>query len=84
CDILISENTYNLLKDKIIVEPMSPIKVKGKALPLQIYAVINLAGGEGPQTLKDVRELVGIKPPEEKPDVDKEEVKYEILDNKKG
>ncbi len=82
-DILISENTYLLLKDKVIVEPMSPIKVKGKAQPLQIYAVVNLTGMEGPKTLADVRNLVGIKPPEAAPDVDKEEVKYEILDDKK-
>jgi len=82
-DILISENTYTLLKDKVIVEPMPPIKVKGKAEPLQIYALINLKDNDGPRNLNEVRELVGIEVPNTKPDVEKEEVKYEILDNKK-
>ncbi len=83
-DILISENTYKLLKDRIIVEPMQPIKVKGKVAPLQIYAVINYKNAEGPQTLDEVRQLVGIPVPKNIPSTDelKEEVKYEILEKK--
>ena len=83
-DILISENTYKLLKDRIIVEPMQPIKVKGKVAPLQIYAVINYKNAEGPQTLDEVRALVGIPIPNNIPSTDelKEEVKYEILEKK--
>lgn len=81
-DILISENTYSLLKDKLIVEPMAPIKVKGKVEPLQIYAVINFKGYEGPQTLSEVRTMLGIVPPATIADPDKEEVKYEILSKK--
>lgn len=78
-DILISENTYSLLKDKLIVEPMPAIKVKGKAEPLQIYAVVNFKGAKGPQTLQEVRTLLGIQTPVAVADPDKEEVKYEIL-----
>ena len=83
-DILISENTYKLLKDRIIAEPMQPIKVKGKVAPLQIYAVINYKNAEGPQTLDEVRQLVGIPVPKNIPSTDelKEEVKYEILEKK--
>lgn len=81
-DILISENTYKLLKDKLIVEPMSPIKVKGKEDSLQIYAVINFKGASGPQTLAEVRQLVGIVPPTRSANPDEEEVKYEILSKK--
>ena len=83
-DILISENTYKLLKDRIIVEPMQPIKVKGKVAPLQIYAVINYKNAEGPKTLDEVRKLVGIPIPKNIPSTDelKEEVKYEILEKK--
>jgi len=83
-DILISENTYKLLKDRIIVEPMQPIKVKGKAEPLQIYALINYKDAEGPQTLNEVRHLIGIPVPTNIPGMDelKEEVKYEILEKK--
>ena len=83
-DILISENTYKLLKDRIIVEPMQPIKVKGKVAPLQIYAVINYKNAEGPKTLDEVRKFVGIPIPKNIPSTDelKEEVKYEILEKK--
>jgi len=83
-DILISENTYKLLKDRIIVEPMQPIKVKGKVAPLQIYAVINYKNAEGPQTLEEVRRLVGIPVPNNFSSTDEleEEVKYEILEKK--
>jgi adenylate cyclase len=78
-DILISENTCGLLKDRLIVEPMRPIKAKGKADPLQIFAVVNLSGAEGPRNLAEVRELLGIEPPEGEVDIDTEETKYEIL-----
>jgi len=80
-DILISENTYKLLKDRIIVEPMQPIKVKGKVAPLQIYAVVNYKGAEGPQSLAEVREMVGIPVPKGEVSTE-EEVKYEILEKK--
>lgn len=81
-DILISENTYKLVGDKLITEPMAPIHVKGKEDVLQIYAVINFKGEEGPQTLKDVRTLLHIPEPQTIADPDKEEVKYEILSKK--
>lgn len=80
-DILISENTYELVKDKVIVEPMTPIKVKGKVAPLQIYAVVNLIDADYPSTLAQVREMVGIEAPTAAVNVEKEEVKYEILDS---
>jgi len=78
-DILISENTLKLVADYIVVEPMPPIKVKGKEAPLQIYALINLKGHSGPQTLSDVRSLLGIVPPQKQVNPEEEEVKYEIL-----
>jgi adenylate cyclase len=78
-DILISENTYDLVGHHFITQVMSPIKVKGKTDPLRIYAVVNTAGAEGPQTLAGVRNLLGIAPPEGPVDTEKEEKKYEIL-----
>lgn len=81
-DILISENTYKLVGEKLIVEPMAPIHVKGKEDALQIYAVVNFKGAEGPQTLKEVRTLLNIAEPTTMADPDKEEVKYEILSKK--
>lgn len=80
-DILISENTYKLLKERIIVEPMQPIKVKGKVAPLQIYAVVNYKNAEGPQTLAEVRHLLGTVAPKGEVSTE-EEVKYEILEEK--
>jgi len=41
--------------------------------------VIKLKGEEGPETLAELRRLLGIVPPEASIDVDKEEVKYEIV-----
>ncbi len=79
-DVLISAYTYELVKDDVVAEPMPAIKVKGKADPLVIYAVIKMKGDEGPETLAELRQFLGITPPE-KINVEKEEVKYEILDN---
>ncbi|HUX41778.1 MAG TPA: adenylate/guanylate cyclase domain-containing protein [Rectinemataceae bacterium] len=79
-DILISEYTYDLVKDEVIVEAMPAIKVKGKTDPLTIYAVVKLKGGEGPETLAELRSFLGIAPPGNRVDVDKEEVKYEIIE----
>jgi class 3 adenylate cyclase len=61
-DILISENTWKLIKDYLIVEEMPAVNVKGKEKPVRLFAVINLkAAKNGPRTLEDVRRLMGIK-----------------------
>jgi adenylate cyclase len=79
-DILISENTWRLVKNKIITEEMPSVSVKGKEKPLRIFAVVNFSGtGKGPQTLAAVRRLLGIKPPDMgKVDVNAHEEKYTI------
>jgi len=41
-EILISETTYEQVKDEIKVEKLEPISVKGKANPVSIYRVIGL------------------------------------------
>jgi len=78
-DILVSHHTYELLRNYLVVEPMPPIKVKGKVEPLKIYAVVNLRGESGPTTLGELRALLGIEAPKGLVDPEKEEVKYEIL-----
>lgn len=61
-DILISENTWKLIKDYIITEEMPAVNVKGKKDPVRIFAVINLKSAKkGPKTLADVRRFMGIK-----------------------
>lgn len=86
-DILITENTYELVKDEVIVEKMLPVKVFGKKELMNMYAVINLkdaddipgAGILGFKTLDQVREILEL----EKPDLDgvdlnEEEKKFRI------
>ena len=61
-DILITEDTWNLVKNYFVTEQMPLVKVRGKESPLNVYTVINFAGlNKGPQTLADVRNLMGIK-----------------------
>ncbi|MBR5933443.1 MAG: HAMP domain-containing protein [Treponema sp.] len=78
-DILITENTYNLIKDKIIVEEMPGVHVKGKADAIKMFAVINLAGKEKPSTIDEVRKIIGTVAPDlSKVNTDDEEKKYNI------
>jgi adenylate cyclase len=80
-DILISDDTYSLVKDIYRVEPMKKIKVKGKSEPQQIYAVLGpFNDPETPQSLEELRKMIGSKV-SGKPDAgDEEEVKYEIIE----
>ncbi|WP_461245846.1 adenylate/guanylate cyclase domain-containing protein [Treponema sp. R6D11] len=79
-DILITEDTWNLVKDHIIVEEMPSVTVKGKEKPVRLFAVVNhVSVKSGPKTLAEVRKLLGIKPPDvSKADVNAEELKYHI------
>ena len=79
-DILISENTWKLVKKHFITEEMPSVTVKGKEQPVRIFAVINLSGiDKGPQTLADVRRILGIEPPDiTTVDVNADEEKYKI------
>ena len=84
-DILISEDTWNLVGDKFVTEEMPPVTVKGKEKPVRIFAVVNFIGEEkGPQSLDEVRELLGLQAPElESVDVNADEKKYNIGGDKK-
>ena len=78
-DILISQNTYDLVKEEVRVKKMPAITVKGKTGQLSIYGLINYKDAPGPKTLADVRKVVGIPKPQANVNVDKEEKKYEIV-----
>ncbi len=82
-DILISQNTAARVKGIYHLVPMNRIKVKGKAEPQQIYAVLGRIDDESrPRTLKQMRGMVGIKGDFSKlSDSEEHEVKYEILDS---
>ncbi|MDR2964521.1 MAG: adenylate/guanylate cyclase domain-containing protein [Treponema sp.] len=65
-DILISEDTWKLVKDHLIVEEMPSVSVKGKEKPVRVFAVINLKSNpKGPRTLAEVRKILGIEPPKQ-------------------
>ena len=62
-DILISEDTWNLVKNYFITEEMITVTLKGTEKPIRIFAVVNFAGiNRGPRTMADVRRLLGITP----------------------
>ena len=79
-DILITEDTWNLVKDQFIVEEMPSVTVKGKEKPVRLFAVVNhISVKSGPKTLAEVRNVLGIKPPDiSKTDLNAEELKYKI------
>jgi len=70
-DILVCEDTWKLVGDKFITEEMPSVPVKGRAKPVRTFAIVNFAGDiKGPQSLEEVRTLLGIEPP----DLDKADV----------
>jgi adenylate cyclase len=79
-DILISENTWKLVKDHIIAEEMPGVTVKGKEKPVRMFAVVNLRINEpgaeqpGPASLTELRRQLGITVP----DPGETEIKYQI------
>ncbi|MDR2663261.1 MAG: HAMP domain-containing protein [Treponema sp.] len=92
-DILITEYTWDLIKDDLVVEEMGAAKVKGKEKPVRIFAVVNIkekaaaaagepipgAGAAGPRTLAELRELLGIEQIDSRAvNLDAEEVKATI------
>ncbi|MDR2054046.1 MAG: HAMP domain-containing protein [Treponema sp.] len=86
-DILITEDTWNLIGKYLITEEMPPVTVKGKEKPVRLFAVVNVkreeqgVKGKWPQTLAEVRTLLGITPPDlNKVDTGAEEKKYKIGD----
>jgi len=80
-DILITEDTWSLVKKRFITEEMPPVMVKGKENPVRIFAVINFAKSKnGPWSLGKVRKLLGIKTPDiSKVDVNIDEKKHTII-----
>jgi len=84
-DILISEDTWNIVGDKFVTEEMPSVTVKGKEKPVRIFAVVNFYGEQkGPQTLDEVRSLLGFETPDMKDvDVNAGELKYSIGEGSK-
>jgi adenylate cyclase len=80
-DILVSQDTYDLIKDKFRVEAMQKIKVKGKSEPQQIYAVLGrLDDPSSPKSVRELQLMLGIEVKDGSTASIEEEVKYEILE----
>lgn len=86
-DILITENTWELIKDEVLVEEMPSVTVKGKEGKCRMFAVINMlnatdipgCGPTGPKSMQEVRAMLGIPTPDyAKVNLDEEEKKYNI------
>jgi adenylate cyclase len=82
-DILITENTWNLIGPQLLAEEMPPVQVKGKEKPVRLFAVVGLKDDPdpagNPRTLSGVRKLLGIVPPDlSKADLDADEKKYKL------
>jgi len=84
-DILITEDTWNLIGDSLITEEMPPVTVKGKAKPVRLFAVVNFVEAKaGPRTLAEVRKILGVEAPDvSNVNLDAEEKKYKIGGEKK-
>jgi adenylate cyclase len=64
-DILISEHTWDLVKDQFRTEEMPSVTVKGKEKPVRIFAVVNFNKSEkGPYSLAGLRRILGINAPD--------------------
>jgi adenylate cyclase len=84
-DILITEDTWNLVGKHLITEELPSVQVKGKEKPVRMFAVINLKVAKKgvkqphPWTLEEVRNSLGISAPDlDKVDTNAEEKKYKI------
>ena len=86
-DILITEYNYELVRDRVLVEEMPSVTVKGKEKPLRMFAVVNMpdendipgAGAKGPKSLAQIRQVLGIPTPDfAKVDLNEDEKKYKI------
>lgn len=62
-DILITQNTYNLVKKKFICHELQKIKVKGKAEAQRVYAVMGRVGDtKAPKNLAELHKFTGLYP----------------------
>lgn len=78
-DILITENTYNLIGDRLVVEEMPAVHVKGKENAIKMFAVINVKGVQGATSLNQIRNLLGFHEIDKSQvNTDEEEKKYKI------
>jgi adenylate cyclase len=54
-DILLTDNIVSMLADKIAVEELDSLEVKGKSEPLRVWALLGMQGRNAPKNLDEVR-----------------------------
>lgn len=88
-DIIISEQTYNLVKEFVKVSEMPSFKIKGKDKPVRLFAVISLIdtkntpleGSAQPDSLKELWHFLGNEEVDIlSVDINEEEQKHKIQD----
>lgn len=66
-DILITQNTYELVKKKFACHMLHKVKVKGKAEAQRVYAVLGKIGDpKAPKTLAELHKFTGLYPEKNK------------------
>lgn len=82
-DVLISQDSYDLVRDTFAVEAMPSIKVKGKTEPQAIYAVLGRKDDpKCPANMDEVREMLGFETGSVADvDPDAKEEKFEVIGN---
>ncbi len=66
-DILITQNTYELVKKKFVCLPLHKVKVKGKEEAQRVYAVMGKVGDpKAPKTLAELHKFTGLYPQKKK------------------
>jgi class 3 adenylate cyclase/tetratricopeptide (TPR) repeat protein len=58
-EILIGDATYRLVRDAVLVEPVEPLKVKGKTEPLTAWRILGVVSGAAPLARRLDSPLVG-------------------------
>ncbi len=62
-DVLISENTYSLVKAKFVCVALHKVQVKGKAEAQRVYAVLGKKGDtKAPKNLAELHKRIGLYP----------------------
>ena len=75
-DILVSNNVAKAMKSEFRFAKMAPIKVKGKAKPQDVYALLGLKSEPYPKNMAELRKMLGIKVP---PKSNSSGEKYEFI-----
>ncbi len=58
-EIVIGPETWRLVRDGVTVEPMEPLELKGKAMPVMAYRLLQVGGGALPRAAGVDAPLVG-------------------------